>query len=162
MTLEVYAKGGSAPEWRKILTYPILRASGKPGPKLREGDLQVPDGIYKVEFLNANSKFHLSLRLNYPNEFDLKHAKAEGRTQPGTDIMIHGSAVSIGCLAMGDEAAEDLFILAALTGRANVEIVIAPYDFRVKPISVPAGSPAWLRGLYQDIRVALRKYPHGS
>jgi murein L,D-transpeptidase YafK len=34
----------------------------------------------------------------------------------GGDIMIHGAQVSDGCPAIGDQVAEDLFILAAGTG----------------------------------------------
>ena len=42
--------------------------------------------------------------------------------------MIHGGAASIGCLAIGDEAVEELFVLAALTGLDHIELVIAPSD----------------------------------
>src|SRR6185312_1007254 len=113
--LEVYARSGTN-EFKRIHSYPILAASGRVGPKLREGDRQVPEGIYGIESLNPNSRFHLSLRVDYPNAFDREQAARESRTNLGGDIMIHGSAVSVGCLAMGDEAAEDLFVLAADTG----------------------------------------------
>jgi murein L,D-transpeptidase YafK len=96
-----------------LKTYPILKTSGQLGPKLREGDLQVPEGIYRIESLNPNSRFHLSLRINYPNDFDRQMAQQDGRTGLGGDIMIHGAQVSVGCLAMGDSAAEDLFLMAA-------------------------------------------------
>jgi murein L,D-transpeptidase YafK len=102
----------SLPCIKFLRRYPILAASGGPGPKLREGDRQVPEGIYAVESLNPNSRFHLALRLDYPNAFDREMAAADGRANLGGDIMIHGSDVSIGCLAMGNEAAEDLFVLA--------------------------------------------------
>ena len=99
--LEVHAAGSDG-KFRFILSYPILAASGTAGPKLREGDRQVPEGLYRIESLNPNSLFHLALRVNYPNEFDRSKAAAEGRSDPGCDIMIHGGAASIGCLAMGD------------------------------------------------------------
>ena len=51
-------------EWQLIHTYPILAASGKLGPKLNEGDFQVPEGLYKILWLNPNSKYHLSLKIN--------------------------------------------------------------------------------------------------
>jgi murein L,D-transpeptidase YafK len=70
--------------------YPILAKSGRLGPKLREGDRQIPEGIYKVTLLNPKSSYHLSLRLDYPNEFDREMAQRDGRTQLGGDIMIHG------------------------------------------------------------------------
>src|SRR5204863_2399447 len=60
--LQLYAAGADGAE-RFIRSYSILAASGMPGPKLREGDLQVPEGIYPIELLNPNSLYHLSLRL---------------------------------------------------------------------------------------------------
>lgn len=157
--LEVYARASPSAEWRRVHTYPILGMSGDLGPKLRQGDMQVPEGVYRAEFLNANSRFHLSVRLNYPNEFDLAQAQADGRTQLGSDIMIHGTAASIGCLAMGNQAAEDLFILAALVGKEQVEIVVAPTDFRRQPVRTPDGAPAWLPVLYREIKAALGRFP---
>ncbi|HET9864834.1 MAG TPA: hypothetical protein VFP37_15430, partial [Steroidobacteraceae bacterium] len=109
--------------------------------------------------LNANSRFHLSIRLNFPNSFDLARAHEDGRTQIGSDIMIHGTSASIGCLAMGNEAAEDLFVLAALAGKEHVEIVIAPTDFRSSAIQVPNGVPGWLSILYGQIKTELEKFP---
>ena len=114
--LEVYA-GASDDALKHIADYPVLAASGSLGPKLREGDRQVPEGVYPLESLNPNSRFHVALRVGYPNAFDRDMAQRDARTNLGSDIMIHGGAASIGCLAMGDAAAEELFVLAALTGR---------------------------------------------
>jgi len=120
----------AAGKLRPVLSWPILAASGTAGPKRREGDCQVPEGNYRIELLNPNSRFHLSLRVNYPNADDIARAKAEDRdlSTLGGDIMIHGGAASIGCLAIGDEAVEELFVLAALTGLDHIELVIAPAD----------------------------------
>jgi len=143
-----------------IRSYPILAASGHAGPKLREGDFQVPEGLYRIESLNPNSSFHLALRVSYPNEFDLANAAKEHLENLGGDIMIHGSAVSVGCLAMGNQAAEDLFVLAAETGIRHIEVILSPLDFRVHKEAVPqAGAPDWLEGLYQRIGNELRRYP---
>lgn len=65
---------------RFIRSYPILGVSGQLGPKLREGDRQVPEGIYAIDSLNPNSKYHLSLRVNYPNAFDRAMARQDGRS----------------------------------------------------------------------------------
>lgn len=46
--------------------------------------------------------------------------------------MVHGKAVSVGCLAIGDEAIEEIFALVARVGTANSDILIAPYDLRVR------------------------------
>ena len=155
--LEIWGRNKNS-DFKKIKEYPIFRTSGKLGPKLREGDKQVPEGIYKIESLNPNSSFHLSLRLNYPNKFDLEHAKAEGRNNPGGDIMIHGGSLSIGCLAMGNEAIEEIFVLAAETGIKNIKVIIAPVDFRKKDLpEIQQNLPAWTDELYSNIRTELEK-----
>ncbi|WP_163832787.1 L,D-transpeptidase family protein [Spartinivicinus ruber] len=150
--LEVWASDGGA--WKKIHTYQVQAASGKLGPKLNEGDRQVPEGVYKIEGLNPNSSYHLSLKLNYPNEYDLNWAKIEGRTTPGTNIFIHGKAVSIGCLAMGDEAIEELFVLAHATGKNNISVIISPVDPRTQELIPPQHSAAWVGDLYKTIQSA--------
>ncbi|HEV8607397.1 MAG TPA: hypothetical protein VGQ99_18825 [Tepidisphaeraceae bacterium] len=60
--LEVYAYDSDR-KWVFIRSYPILAASGGPGPKLQRGDRQVPEGLYRIEALNPNSRFHLALRI---------------------------------------------------------------------------------------------------
>ncbi len=152
--LEIWAPNAGG-ESVLIRRYPILAASGVAGPKLREGDRQVPEGIYRVSGLNPNSSYHLSMKLNYPNAFDQKHAKAEGRSQPGSNIFIHGKALSIGCLAMGDSAIERLFTLVHDVGKDNVQVIIAPTDPRVAPLQVPKQSPVWTVDLYQTITTAV-------
>jgi murein L,D-transpeptidase YafK len=156
--LEVYAADGDG-KFRFIRSYPILAASGGLGPKLREGDRQVPEGLYRVESLNPNSRFHLSLRIDYPNAADRERAKVEKRTNLGGDIMIHGDAVSIGCLAMGDPASEDLFVLAALTGVRNANVILSPIDLRSRDLTeIPTGAPKWTAELYDSVKAALRPY----
>lgn len=157
--LEVYARNNDTDDWAWVLTYPVLGMSGQLGPKLREGDLQVPEGLYRAEFLNANSRFHLSIRLNYPNADDRAWAAGEGRSQLGSDIMIHGTSSSIGCLAMGNQAAEDLFILSALAGTEHVRIIVAPTDFRREQAEPEVNGPPWLHQLYAKLRVELAHYP---
>jgi len=155
--LEVWACGKEN-RFNLIHTYPILAASGRLGPKLKEGDRQVPEGLYRIISLNPNSMFHLSLRINYPNEFDRKQASLENRTNLGGDIMIHGSNASIGCLAMGDEAAEDLFILAAETGIDNISIILSPIDFRKSTLPEAVNAlPEWADVLYEQIKQELSK-----
>jgi hypothetical protein len=157
--LQIYASDKTG-HYLWIRSYPILAASGYPGPKLCEGDGQVPEGIYPIESLNPNSRFHVALRVGYPNAFDREQAAKDGRTQPGGDIMIHGSSVSVGCLAMGDEAAEDLFVLAADTGLTNVTVVIAPVDFRKgKSVSNLVKLPEWTRALYSQLARQLEVLP---
>ena len=148
--LELWARDKG--EFRFIRNYDIQAASGVAGPKLRQGDRQVPEGIYRIAGLNPNSHYHLSMKINYPNEFDLFHAWQEGRANTGSDIFIHGRAASIGCLAMGDEAIEELFVLTAQAGAENVKVVIAPHDFRAKPQRTDSEElPEWTPELYSII-----------
>jgi murein L,D-transpeptidase YafK len=151
--------GPTSKGWALACTMPILGASGGPGPKLREGDLQVPEGLYQIESLNPNSAHHLALRLNYPNPFDRHCAQLDGRTQLGGDIMIHGGSQSIGCLAVGDPAIERLFALSHLVGIANINVLIVPCDLRRCEPSASDMSPSWLDDLYSKLRQELAKLP---
>ena len=138
----------------------ITAASGNPGPKLREGDRQVPEGVYEIEALNPNSMFHLALRLAYPNAFDQLMAARDRRGRLGGDIMIHGGEQSIGCVAVGDAAIEDLFVIAADAGIENVSVVIAPRDFRrTGETELMPGQPPWVHELYADLDLRLRSLP---
>src|SRR5262245_1397639 len=146
-----------------IRSYPILGASGELGPKLREGDGQVPEGIYNIMYLNPNSVAHLSLALSYPNDYDRARAEEEGRDDLGGDIMIHGGWGSIGCLAIGDEASEDLFVLAADAGWRDAMVVVSPVDFRrtLLPAGYHTAAP-WVWDLYAGLRATLVEYPLAS
>jgi hypothetical protein len=145
-----------------IRSYPIQGMSGTLGPKLREGDRQVPEGIYTIVYLNPNSIAHLSLALGYPNAYDRARAAEDGRDTLGGDIMIHGGAMSSGCLAIGDEASEDLFVLAAESNWQQAVVILSPVDFRRR--TLPVGSrvqPPWVENLYAQLRDALEELPAG-
>lgn len=160
--LHLYA-GPSETELILVKTYDVKAASGKEGPKLREGDRQVPEGIYRIEALNPNSDYYLSLRVNYPNSDDQKFASEEGRSSLGGDIMIHGSRVSMGCLAIGNEAVAELFHLAATTNFRKWTLLLAPSDLRAKrpPAEVVERHP-WMRQIYQKLRDELYRLPQGK
>jgi murein L,D-transpeptidase YafK len=120
--LELWARNENQESYRLVHTYPILGASGRLGPKRREGDRQVPEGFYQVDRFNPNSEFHLSLRLNYPNAADQKKSDP---VAPGSDIYLHGGERSAGCLAMGDDAIEEIYV-AAQDATQPVLIAIFP------------------------------------
>ena len=115
-----------------------------------------------MTLLNPNSRFHVSLRLGYPNDFDREMALSDGRTDLGGDIMIHGGARSVGCLAMGDDAAEEFFILAAAAGLEHVKVVISPTDFRTGEPPPGGTLPAWTAELYRALVRELAQYPRDS
>ena len=156
LELHARAAGGG---WKLIHRYRVLAASGGPGPKLLRGDKQVPEGVYAVPFLNPNSAFHLSMRVSYPNAFDRQMAALDGRKDLGGDIMVHGKNLSAGCLAVGDEAIEELFVLAAQIGLSHVKLIISPTDFREKGLSAQApGQPVWLPKLYAELASAMAEF----
>jgi hypothetical protein len=153
----LWARSGDT--WKFIRAYPILAASGHAGPKLREGDYQVPEGVYRIEHLNPMSSYHLSMKVNYPNEFDRRMGSRDRRTRLGGDIFIHGKNVSIGCVAVGDRAIEELFTLVAQTGHGRVKVIIAPNDIRTAGAIVHEESPLWVDDLYRTIAAALVQFP---
>lgn len=146
-------------KWRHIHDYPIFAASGHAGPKLREGDKQVPEGFYRIAALNPNSHYHLSMKLDYPNSFDWKNAVVEGRDAPGSDIFIHGSAWSVGCLAIGNQNIEELYALVSRVGPEHVQAMIAPYDFRAKAGVTAKNTPSWIKQLYGYLKVRMSQFP---
>lgn len=89
--------------------YPICAASGELGPKRREGDLQVPEGLYEVPEFNPGSSYHLSMKVSYPNASDRLRSDAK---RPGGLIYLHGSCASIGCIAIEDAPIEEVYLIA--------------------------------------------------
>ena len=152
--------------WHFLHSFPVLGLSGHSGPKLKEGDRQVPEGMYQIAAFNPNSRFFLSLKLNYPNDFDWLQADKTGRSNLGSNIFIHGSNRSRGCIAMGDQAMKYLFPLIVSYSRKNsswggdVPVIIAPYDFRshAKRHRYDTNLP-WVAALYQQMSTALRYFP---
>lgn len=151
--LEVWASPGRG-VWHPIADYPVLAASGELGPKLRDGDRQVPEGIYEVVSRKPRGARHFELELSYPNEFDQARAAEVGRTDVGGEIFIHGEGVSTGSLAVGDDAIEELFVLVGDVGLENVRVILAPRDLRRK--IAPHSELPWVTGLYAQIADAMK------
>lgn len=124
--LEVFVKELSEERFRLLKTYDFCSSSGTLGPKRKEGDKQIPEGLYYIDRFNSKSQFHLSLGLNYPNKSD----RIKGDLQePGSDIFIHGKCVTIGCIPLGDPGIEELFVLAEqakLQGQSQIPVHIFP------------------------------------
>jgi murein L,D-transpeptidase YafK len=156
--MDVYAQGKNT-SWQFIRSYPIYGASGGPGPKLKSGDNQVPEGIYRVVGLNPDSRYDLSMELNYPNDLDRQFAVMDHRMHLGSNIFIHGKHKSIGCVAIGDHAIEQLFPLVYFVGTDNVTVIIAPDDLRVYAPVTGEVHPKWLPKLYGRIKEALKDFP---
>lgn len=119
--LEVWV-GTKSGRMKRFRTYDVRAMSGALGPKLRFGDLQAPEGFYKIDRFNPRSNFLLSLGLDYPNARD----RLRGEPNPGGDIFIHGNQVSIGCLAMGDEAIQEIYLIALGSRRKPISVHVFP------------------------------------
>lgn len=147
--------------WHYIHTYPLTAYSGRLGPKLKEHDRQIPEGIYRLVSFNPFSSMHLSMMINYPNHFDRQHAAKDGRTRLGGDIFLHGKDKSVGCLAVGDRQIDQLFLLARRVGLSHIQLIIAPNDMRKKKVNPShyANQPKWVPELYGQIHSALKRFP---
>ena len=156
-SLELWGANQAGPFYR-LARFPVLAASGVLGPKRKEGDLQVPEGFYRISHLNPQSRFHLSLKVNYPNRDDVANSKV-ARSEIGSDIFIHGNRVSIGCVAIGDPAIEKLFCLTAMARELDRGVIISPVDFRRVHGFQSTDPDAWVRNLYLRLDSALKQYP---
>jgi tetratricopeptide (TPR) repeat protein len=110
-----------------IQTYKIALGAIPVGPKEMQGDKKTPEGFYTINSRNMHSKYHLSLRISYPNAKDKKRAEELG-VLPGGDIMIHGIKNGLswvggfhteidwtdGCIAVTNEEMEDIFRLVPI------------------------------------------------
>ncbi len=156
--IELWAKNAEQ-EWTHIHNYPLTGFSGRLGPKLKENDKQIPEGIYKLVNFNPFSSMHLSMMINYPNSFDREKGYLDGRRELGNNIFIHGRDLSVGCLAIGDLAIDQLFILARRVGLNNIKLIIAPNDLRhKKPSTSTFAQPRWLPELYKQISESLKPF----
>lgn len=136
--LELWMRPRGSDRFVLFRSYPVAATSGKPGPKLAEGDRQVPEGFYYFSRrgLKPDSRFHLAMNIGYPNAHDRHH----GRT--GSFIMIHGNRVSIGCLAMTDPKIEEIYTLcdAALAGgQPFIRVHLFPFRMTDERMEAAAG-----------------------
>ena len=134
--LEMWAAASPEGPFVHVGDHPVCASSGGPGPKARAGDGQVPEGLYRVTTLNPWSRFHLSLRLDYPNAADRARNPGVPVSALGGEIFVHGDCVTIGCVPIGDEAIEEVYLAALETrGRGGeVSVLVLP----ARP-----GAPRW-------------------
>lgn len=124
--VEVWGRTKGSKEYQKVVEYPFCENVGFPGPKRRKGDGQIPEGMYQLESFNPVSNYHLSLKLNYPNQADRNR---EGDYDLGGLIYIHGGCASIGCIPITDDKIRELYVLAVLAkdqGQSEIEVHIFP------------------------------------
>jgi len=126
--LELWVKQSEDTTYQYFKTYPICKVPGKLGPKRVQGDSQVPEGIYHIDYFNPKSTYHLSLRINYPNASD----KIRGdKDDPGDNIFIHGACLSVGCLPMTNDGIREIYCLAVHAhNHEQAEIPVHIFPFR--------------------------------
>lgn len=142
-TLSLYDEHAPKP---LVKTYRVALGSSPTGPKQVEGDGATPEGEYYVTHGNAQSKFHLSLGLSYPNAADAERGMARGiitpaehrsileaigkherppqHTKLGGDVFVHGGGTSsdwtAGCIALDDKDIDELFARVPIGARVTV------------------------------------------
>jgi murein L,D-transpeptidase YafK len=134
--LEVWIKEKNKDQFSLLHTYDFCSSSGTLGPKRKEGDLQIPEGVYHINHFNPISNFYLSLGINYPNESD---KILSDKKHPGGAIYIHGNCVTIGCIPITDEKIKELYVItveAKNGGQDKIPVHIFPTKLDVNGIDL--------------------------
>ena len=129
--LELWAFSDDSSKYVLIKSFSICETIGDLGPKRQEGDFQIPEGFYYIDNFNPSSKYHLSLKISYPNESDRILGNKE---KLGGDIYIHGGCETIGCLPMTDSVMETIYLIniyAKAVGQEQIPIHIYPTKLTV-------------------------------
>src|SRR5215467_6114565 len=130
--MEVWVKNDVKEPFQLFKTYKVCALAGTLGPKRMAGDFQVPEGFYYINEFNPKSNYYLSLGINYPNASDRILSDS---LDPGRDIYIHGSCVTVGCIPITDQQIDELYILAAHAkdaGQDFIPVHIFPIRYNVK------------------------------
>lgn len=103
-----------------LRTYKIALGFAPAGSKVRQGDGKTPEGSFRIDRMNAQSSYHLSVGLDYPQTADKTRATAGGY-DPGGDIFIHGQPNALpdetvltgdwtaGCIAVSNAEMREIF-----------------------------------------------------
>lgn len=109
---------------RVVRSYEVALGGGGLAPKRRQGDRRTPEGLYRIDYRNPASRYHLALHISYPETADKRHFRPPG-ADPGGDIMIHGlgpqyswvganhriSDWTDGCIAVTDAEIDEIWRL---------------------------------------------------
>jgi murein L,D-transpeptidase YafK len=150
--MEVWVKEMAKEKYVLLHTYDFCSTSGTLGPKRKEGDLQIPEGIYTINHFNPLSSFYLSLGINYPNASDKILSDPK---HPGGAIYLHGNCVTIGCIPITDDKIKELYIMAVdarNSGQEKIPVHVFPAKLSMEQLTVlktdyPAGTVAFWENL---------------
>jgi murein L,D-transpeptidase YafK len=115
-TLTVYSAGSP------VRTYQVALGTQPKGDKIKMGDGRTPEGVFTIDFKNAQSKYYKAFHISYPDAAHAARAEALG-VSPGGDIMIHGLPPRYaslgaahrefdwteGCIALTDQEIDELW-----------------------------------------------------
>jgi lipoprotein-anchoring transpeptidase ErfK/SrfK len=115
-TLTLYYRGVP------VRSYFVALGSKPVGDKVQAGDRRTPEGLFRINAHNPASKYHLALRISYPDDAHRARAAALG-VDPGGDIMIHGLSPEYsaagkqhlqndwtnGCIALSNQEIEEIW-----------------------------------------------------
>jgi murein L,D-transpeptidase YafK len=107
---------------RLVKTFPIDLGENPKGPKLYQGDMRTPEGLYRVieKKDRGQTKYYMALLLDYPNDQDrarhdlaVKKGKIPSEAGIGGAIEIHGEGRgedwTHGCVALYNQHMTELF-----------------------------------------------------
>lgn len=127
--LEIWARGKGQKAYSFIKSFKIFSLSGNPGPKRGNGDQQIPEGFYHINYYNPASLYHFSVRINYPNESDRKLGYKDNLEE---DVYIFGETVSVGSICLNDESIKELYVILAEVRDGGVEkIPVQIFPFKM-------------------------------
>ena len=124
--VELWIKGNDVDTFALFKTYKIFSSSGVLGPKRKQGDKQIPEGVYYINEFNPVSNYHLSLGINYPNRSDSILGE---KGNLGGEIYIHGGCESIGCMPVTTRRIKELYVIALQArylGQQKIPVMIFP------------------------------------
>jgi murein L,D-transpeptidase YafK len=134
---------------KTVRTYKIALGFTPEGDKLRQGDGKTPEGEFTIDRRNAESAFHLSLGLDYPQPEDRARAAKAGYS-PGGDIFIHGQPNALpdglkikgdwtaGCIAVTNAEIEEIWAVTPI----GTKVEVRPDRSSMPPTSALLAMPA--------------------
>src|SRR5437660_1504508 len=148
MLIRTYKKEAEFEIWKQrsdgryalLKTYPMCRWSGQLGPKVSEGDRQVPEGFYAITpgQMNPNSAYYLSFNVGYPNAYDRVHGATGGA------IIVHGACSSAGCFSMTDQQIAEIYAIARESfagGQREIQMQSFPFHMNAENLAKHRADP---------------------
>lgn len=103
---------------RTLRGYDMELGFAPAGHKATKGDGRTPEGRYRIDKRNPDSRYYLSIGIDYPRPHDVARARLSGKS-PGGDIFIHGTPQAMGgkpdwtwgCIAVTNREIEDIYAM---------------------------------------------------